>query len=79
MSPRRLGSAIEAISALERMGWMPSSCSATSSISWWVRMGSCGSMASKSLQGGCMMSGWVLYGGGIWSCSLTPNGDGIDG
>lgn len=40
-----------AISALERTGWMPSSCSAMSSIVWWVRTASRGSTESKSLWG----------------------------
>lgn len=51
MRPRRSGSAMVAISALESTGWMPSSCSATSSIIWWVRMAFCGSTESKSLRG----------------------------
>jgi len=51
MSPRRSRSAMVAISVLERTGWMPSSCSAMSSIVWWVRKGSRGSTESKSLWG----------------------------
>lgn len=67
MSPRRLGSAMVVISALERTGGMPSSSSAVSSIIWWVRMGSWGSTESKSLQGDTIAirvgsAGWEVPG-----------------
>lgn len=49
MSPSWLGSATEAISVLERTGWMPSSCSAMSKAIWLFLMGLCWSRELKSL------------------------------